>query len=52
MNRSMLKNPGYDMDKDLMLVSIIPARPPLIASPKSGVKTWTNSSRSRAGGAR
>jgi tripartite-type tricarboxylate transporter receptor subunit TctC len=24
MNRAMMKNPGYDMDKDLTLVSIIP----------------------------
>ena len=40
MNRATLKNPGYDMDKDLTLVSIIPgAGLPLVASPKSGVKT-------------
>src|SRR4051812_46957701 len=40
MNRIMMKNPGYDMDKDLTLVSIIPgAGLPLVASPKSGVKT-------------
>ena len=36
----MMKNPGYDMDKDLTLVSVIPgAGLLLIASPKSGVKT-------------
>jgi tripartite-type tricarboxylate transporter receptor subunit TctC len=40
MNRVMMKNPGYDMDKDLVLVSVIPgAGLPLVASPKSGVKT-------------
>src|ERR1043166_10059618 len=40
MNRAMLKSPGYDMDKDLTLVSAIPgAGLPLVASPKSGVKT-------------
>ncbi len=40
MNRVMLKTPGYDMDKDLTLVSVIPgAGLPLVASPKSGVKT-------------
>ena len=40
MNRVMMKNPGYDMDKDLTLVSIIPgAGLLLVASPKSGVKT-------------
>ena len=40
MNRVMLKNPGYDMDKDLTLVSIIPgAGVPLIASKQSGIKT-------------
>ena len=40
MNRVVVKNPGYDMDKDLTLVSIIPgAGLPLIASLKSGVKT-------------
>ena len=40
MNRVMMKNPGYDMDKDLTLVSVIPgAGLPLVASPKSGVKT-------------
>lgn len=40
MNRAMMKNPGYDMDKDLTLVSIIPgAGLPLVASPKSGVTT-------------
>ena len=40
MNRATLKNPGYDMDKDLTLVSVIPgAGLPLVASPKSGVKT-------------
>ena len=38
MNRVMMKNPGYDMDKDLTLVSTIPgAGLLLIASPKSGV---------------
>src|SRR6201991_391571 len=40
MNRVMLKNPGYDMDKDLTLVSVIPgAGLLLVASPKSGVTT-------------
>ena len=40
MNRAMLKNPGYDMDKDLTLVSVIPgAGLLLIASVESGVKT-------------
>ncbi|MDO8978073.1 MAG: tripartite tricarboxylate transporter substrate binding protein [Afipia sp.] len=40
MNRAMMKNPGYDMDKDLTLVSIIPgAGLPLVASLKSGVRT-------------
>ncbi len=40
MNRVMMKNPGYDMDKDLTLVSVIPgAGLLLIASPKSGVRT-------------
>ena len=40
MNRAMMKTPGYDMDKDLTLVSIIPGAGLLmIASPKSGVKT-------------
>lgn len=40
MNRVMMKNPGYDMDKDFTLVSVIPgAGLLLIASPKIGVKT-------------
>ena len=40
MNRVMMKNPGYDMDKDLTLVSIIPgAGLLLIASQASGIKT-------------
>jgi tripartite-type tricarboxylate transporter receptor subunit TctC len=40
MNRVMIKNPGYDMDKDLALISVIPgAGLPLVASVKSGVKT-------------
>jgi tripartite-type tricarboxylate transporter receptor subunit TctC len=40
MNRVMMKTPGYDMDKDLTLVSVIPgAGLPLVASPKSGVTT-------------
>lgn len=40
MNRVMMKTPGYDMDKDLTLVSIIPgAGLLLVASPKSGVTT-------------
>ncbi|WFU19833.1 tripartite tricarboxylate transporter substrate binding protein [Bradyrhizobium sp. CB3481] len=40
MNRVMMKNPGYDMDKDLTLVSVIPgAGLLLIASKASGVKT-------------
>ena len=37
MNRVMMKNPGYDMDKDLTLVSVIPgAGLPLCASLASG----------------
>jgi tripartite-type tricarboxylate transporter receptor subunit TctC len=40
MNRVMMKNPGYDMDKDLTLVSVIPgAGLLLVASPKVGAKT-------------
>ncbi|GKQ53629.1 tripartite tricarboxylate transporter substrate binding protein [Bradyrhizobium sp. Ce-3] len=40
MNRAMMKNPGYDMDRDLALVSIIPgAGLLLVASPKLGVKS-------------
>ena len=40
MNRVMMKAPGYDMDRDLTLVSLIPgAGLPLVASPKSGVTT-------------
>jgi tripartite-type tricarboxylate transporter receptor subunit TctC len=40
MNRVMMKNPGYDMDRDLTLVSVIPgAGLPLVASTASGVKT-------------
>jgi tripartite-type tricarboxylate transporter receptor subunit TctC len=40
MNRVMMKNPGYDMDKDLTLVSIIPgAGLLLVASLASGVKS-------------
>ena len=40
MNRAMMKNPGYDMDKDLTLVSIIPgAGLLLVANPKTGVKS-------------
>jgi tripartite-type tricarboxylate transporter receptor subunit TctC len=39
MNRVMMKNPGYDMDKDLALVSVIPgAGLLLIASKASGVQ--------------
>ncbi len=40
MNRVMLKNPGYDMDKDLTLVSVIPGQGLLlIANRQSGVRT-------------
>lgn len=40
MNRVMMKTPGYDMDKDLTLVSIIPGSGLLlVANPKSGVTT-------------
>jgi tripartite-type tricarboxylate transporter receptor subunit TctC len=40
MNRVMMKNPGYDMDKDLTLISVIPgAGLLLIANPQSGVKS-------------
>jgi tripartite-type tricarboxylate transporter receptor subunit TctC len=36
----VVKNPGYDMDRDLTLVSIIPgAGLLLVANPKTGVKT-------------
>lgn len=38
MNRVMLKTPGYDMDKDLTLVSTVPSSGLLlVASPASGV---------------
>jgi tripartite-type tricarboxylate transporter receptor subunit TctC len=40
MNRVMMKNPGYDMDKDLTLISVIPGGGLLlVASLKSGVRT-------------
>src|SRR5687768_2978585 len=40
MNRVMMKNPGYDMDRDLRLVSVIPgAGLLLVANTKSEVKT-------------
>ena len=40
MNRAMIKNPGYDMDKDLTLVSVIPgAGLLLVANPKLGIKS-------------
>jgi tripartite-type tricarboxylate transporter receptor subunit TctC len=40
MNRAMMKNPGYDMDKDLTLVSVIPgAGLLLVASPKHSIKS-------------
>jgi tripartite-type tricarboxylate transporter receptor subunit TctC len=40
MNRAMMKNPGYDMDKDLTLVSVIPgAGLLLVANPKLSIKT-------------
>ncbi|BAT60137.1 tripartite tricarboxylate transporter family receptor [Variibacter gotjawalensis] len=40
MNRAMMKNPGYDMDKDLTLVSVIPgAGLLLIANPSTGIKS-------------
>ncbi len=40
MNRAMMKNPGYDMDKDLTLVSVIPgAGLPLVAHPKHNIKS-------------
>lgn len=40
MNRVVMKNPGYDMDKDLTLVSVIPgAGLLLVVNPKTGVKT-------------
>lgn len=40
MNRVMMKNPGYDMDRDLTLVSVIPGGGLLlVASPKAGVRT-------------
>jgi tripartite-type tricarboxylate transporter receptor subunit TctC len=40
MNRVMLKNPGYDMDRDLTLLSVIPGQGLLlIANKKSGIKT-------------
>jgi tripartite-type tricarboxylate transporter receptor subunit TctC len=40
MNRAMMKNPGYDMDKDLTLVSVIPgAGLLLVSSQKCGAKS-------------
>jgi tripartite-type tricarboxylate transporter receptor subunit TctC len=40
MNRVMMKNPGYDMDRDLTLVSIIPgAGLLLVANPKHNIKS-------------
>jgi tripartite-type tricarboxylate transporter receptor subunit TctC len=40
MNRVMLKNPGYEMDKDLTLLSVIPGQGLLlIANKQSGIKT-------------
>lgn len=40
MNRAMIKTPGYDMDKDLTLVSIIPgAGLLLVANPKHNIKS-------------
>src|SRR5262245_52143215 len=40
MNRVMLKNPGYDMDRDLTLVSVIPGQGLLlIANKQSGIRT-------------
>lgn len=40
MNRVMMKNPGYDMDRDLTLVSVVPgAGLLLVASPKSGIRS-------------
>ncbi len=40
MNRVMMKNPGYDMDKDLTLVSVIPGGGLLlVANPKHNIKT-------------
>jgi tripartite-type tricarboxylate transporter receptor subunit TctC len=40
MNRAMMKNPGYDMDKDLTLVSVIPgAGLLLVANPKHNIKS-------------
>src|SRR5690349_24045507 len=40
MNRVMMKNPGYDMDKDLALVSVIPgAGLLLIAKKELNIKT-------------
>jgi tripartite-type tricarboxylate transporter receptor subunit TctC len=40
MNRVMMKNPGYDMDKDLALVSVIPgAGLLLVANKTSGIKS-------------
>ena len=53
MNRVMLKNPGYDMDKDLTLFSVIPgAGLLLIANRSPASRRWTTSSRSRARRAR
>jgi tripartite-type tricarboxylate transporter receptor subunit TctC len=40
MNRAMIKNPGYDMDRDLTLVSVIPgAGLLLVANPKHNIKS-------------
>ena len=53
MNRVVMKNPGYDMDKDLTLVSVIPgAGLLLVANPKPGSRRWRISSPSRARAAR
>ncbi len=53
MNRVMMKNPGYDMDKDLALVSVIPgAGLPLVASQSPASRRWMISSPLRARAAR
>ncbi len=45
MNRAMIKNPGYDMDKDLTLVSVIPgAGLLLVAEPGMASRSWMTSS--------
>ena len=53
MNRAMMKNPGYDMDKDLTLVSVIRAAGCCWSRARnSASRRSRNSSRMRAAAAR